>query len=111
MAGTSLDRSPSIDSLFDVLSDRRRRAVVRCLMTRADRAADVETLDARLCRDASAVPGSFEAPLRHVHLPKLADVGLVAYDETDGTVRYREHPAVESLLETASESGPNAAER
>jgi DNA-binding transcriptional ArsR family regulator len=96
------ERSPSIDSLFDALSDRRRRVVVRYLIDRTDRTAHVETLAAELCRAASADPGAFEATLRHVHLPKLADVGLVAYDESDGTVRYRDHPAVESLLETAA---------
>lgn len=96
------ERPASVDSLFDALSDRRRRSVVRCLMRRTDRAVDLETLDARLCRDASADPGDFEVPLRHVHLPKLDDVGIVAYDEDDGTVRYREQPAVESLLIAAS---------
>jgi len=105
------DRAPSVDSLFDALSDRRRRAVVRYLIDRTDRTARVETLDAELCHEASADPGSFEATLRHVHLPRLADVGVVTYDEADGTVRYRERPAVESLLETAApaERPPRAA--
>lgn len=107
MAGEPPDheRRVPVDSLFDALSDHRRRAVMRCLMRRTDRPVDVETLDVRLCRDAGVDPGEFEASLRHVHLPKLADVGIVAYDDADGTVRYRTNPAVESLLITASAAG------
>jgi len=37
--------------------------------------------------------------LRHSHLPKLEDAGLVEYDSRSETVRYWSQPSLEELLE------------
>lgn len=41
--------------------------------------------------------------LRHNHLPKLADAGVVDYDRQGATVRYRPREAVEELLAFVAE--------
>ncbi|UPV99010.1 hypothetical protein M0R88_10780 [Halorussus gelatinilyticus] len=45
---------------------------------------------------------SVRIDLAHVHLPKLDDAGLVAYDHDSGRVRYRGDPTVEQLLDAAA---------
>lgn len=86
----SLDDAP-----VDVLTDRRRRRVLACLRERdapmalADLARDV----AARASNASPADVSVDRARRvridlyHVHLPKLADAGLVAFDADERTVR------------------------
>lgn len=83
-----------VDGLFDVLSHSRRRFVVAYLDQRsaptavADLAADL----ARWERDRPEPRGSDDgvAPrylaLYHVHLPRMAEAGMVEYDRESETL-------------------------
>jgi predicted transcriptional regulator len=87
-----------VDELFDVLTDVRRRHVLSVLSGRQS-AMDVESLsDAVAAREYDADPSvlsestihEVHVTLHHVHLPKLADSGLIEYDRDDRTVETTE---------------------
>jgi DNA-binding transcriptional ArsR family regulator len=88
-----------LDAVFDALSSQRRRAVVHCLASRSG-AAPVDALAERIAaweRDERVA-----ASLRHSHLPKLAALGLVDYDERSETARFEGHAAAEEWLDHAA---------
>jgi hypothetical protein len=89
-------RSLETDTLFSILSRERRRYALYCLqryrnpMTLADLADEV----ARLEYDEESVAEisgedikSIYLNLYHSHIPKMADAGVVEYDQTDDMVR------------------------
>ncbi|WP_433625635.1 DUF7344 domain-containing protein [Halomicrococcus sp. NG-SE-24] len=83
---------PSPDTLFDVLSNPYRRYALAQL-ARHGGELRVDELVERLVdweaeRGAPADPDRrrVASMLYHVHLPKLADVGLVEYDQEEATV-------------------------
>ncbi|WP_162224554.1 DUF7344 domain-containing protein [Halorussus amylolyticus] len=69
----------SLDSVFDVLATERRRNVLYALYESAGRVALSDLAD-----EVASVEGAdFErvaTSLHHVHLPRLAEVGVVEYD-------------------------------
>ncbi|USZ68675.1 hypothetical protein NGM10_02785 [Halorussus salilacus] len=87
-----------VSAAFDLLSNARRRGVLYAV-GRDGRAA-VDDLAERIAawqRDGGSVeetggPSADEVrtSLVHVHLPKLADAGVVAYDRSTGIVRLTE---------------------
>lgn len=88
------------DSVIDCLAAERRRIVLAVLegrtepMARADLAREVAR------RESTGEPSDDEVKtvlvsLHHVHLPKLANAGLVEYNGTDEPVSYRGHPELE----------------
>jgi len=101
-------RTPSFDSLFDLLSERRRRYALYVLVGTDDGLADVETLadevamwEAR-ANDATVTDSlrtTVAEELRTVHLPRLADADVVEYDARSDVVRYWRQPTLEEYLE------------
>ena len=98
IAGDATSRIASeldVDVPVDLLSDRRRRHALECLRDRdaplalADLARDVAA------RESNASPGDvsddraqgIRIDLYHVHLPKLDEAGLVAFDASERSVR------------------------
>lgn len=96
----------SIDVLFDVLSDKRRQCVLKSLMAHdremafPDLAEDVASLEndpprtevpERVGRHRSEVSRDrtrrITTSLHHVHVPKMAEAGVVEYDSERNTVR------------------------
>lgn len=78
----------SVDGLFDLLADERRRYALSCLwehdgaMTMSDLAEDVaalETEESRTAIEAEMVQ-TVATSLYHSHVPKLAAAGVVEYD-------------------------------
>ncbi|MFU8869272.1 hypothetical protein [Natronococcus sp.] len=103
--------APSLDLIFDLLSNRRRRYVLYCLSERADGVAAVDELvDAVVRLETEVGEGGREleehrktvrTELRHSHLPKLDDTSLLEHDQRSDTVRYWNQPSLEEWLEHA----------
>lgn len=96
------DRIDSIEidsaELVTLLDDELRRRVLRHLDPE-DGTVALSALAERLADD-EAVRDQIALRLHHVHLPKLADYGLVSYDSTVNVVSANSIPAwVESHLE------------
>lgn len=82
----------SLDELYDVLSNGRRRFVLRYLRDRTDPVPSGRLAALLASRERSGADGDeadvrrVEVSLRHVHLPRLDDAGLVVYDHERGVV-------------------------
>lgn len=87
-AADAVSRSPStIDTVYAVLADEHRRAALDVLCSREDPVDVGELARAVLARaedDSDAVREAGRHSLRvsmyHVHVPKLAEAGLVSFD-------------------------------
>lgn len=94
--------SRSLDALFSALSKARRRTVLDVLshqyqeiktetLAREVAADERKTIERNLpVEDVDQVLDT----LRHVHLPKLAEAGLIDYDADEQLVAYEGHPAL-----------------
>ena len=106
----------AVDSVLDALSNHRRRTVVRELLAHPADAVDVETLGAIVAESETNAVGNggakrqnVAASLVHVHLPKLADARIVAYDHDAGTVQRRENALAEDILAVLDEESESDA--
>ncbi|RQG91217.1 hypothetical protein EA462_04295 [Natrarchaeobius halalkaliphilus] len=107
------EMTPSLDLVFDLLSNRRRRYALYCLYDQPDDAATIEdvteTVVSLETRDTGPEPRSeideqkrqIRTELQHVHLPKLENAGVLEHDQRSGTVRYWTQPTLEEWLEHA----------
>ena len=102
------DGEVSVDGLFRMLADERRRRVLRYLLERP-RTTLEELSDVVLGWQASAggvvgpdVRENVVVSLHHSHLPLLEEAGLVEYDRETGAVRLPSHP--EHVRETIRRS-------
>ncbi|QZP38417.1 DUF7344 domain-containing protein [Halobaculum magnesiiphilum] len=124
-------RGETTDDVFALIEDRRRRTVLRYLRNRtgtgditvgrlAAAVASVEAVEGErggteaTDREGSvdpAVVDQVSVTLRHVHLPKLADRGVIDYDPDAGTVRFEgfEPGTLESLKRIERVAGELAA--
>lgn len=93
------------DRLLQALADSRRRDVLS-LLKKHDEPTDTETIARNLIandRDDGPSTVSEDAvqellvDLRHQHLPRLAEAGVIRYDRDQGTVVLKEHPLLSSL--------------
>lgn len=95
--------STTISEVVAAVAHRRRRDVLRILGENerisdhalASAVAEIESERGKAHADAETVA----IALYHTHLPKLADAGLIEYDETSGSIRRTEHPAWRGGLE------------
>jgi hypothetical protein len=93
-----------------LLSDQRRRKLLRYLNDQGDRAVAIDELVAVLTDvdpqewgDHPEAGRRERIELVHRHLPKLVESGSVEYDPRTATVRYRSDENLEALLEFISE--------
>ena len=105
--------APELDTVFEVLSERRRRYALYVLHRSEDGAMTIDRLAERVAemeredRPAADANGSDERSeriaeeLRRRHLATLIDAGIVEYDERSETVCYHRRPALEEWLEHA----------
>lgn len=98
--------TPWLDTVFWLLSHRRRRFALYCLHGNEtgvtefdDLAAYVTALEGDDGRTAHHT--AVRAELHEVHLPQLSGTDLVEYDERSGTIRYWERPSLTEWLEHA----------
>jgi DNA-binding transcriptional ArsR family regulator len=93
----------SLDMVFTILADRRRRILLRLLGTAET--CGVETLVDQIVEreyaldDVAPDREKLRRTLTETHLPMLAEHGLLEVDERSGGVRYYGHPVVEEYLE------------
>ena len=100
----------AVDAVLDALANHRRRGVVRELLAHPGDTVEIETLGALVAERETSVAGTDGASRRsvvvsllHVHLPKLADARIVAYDRDAGTVQYVENALAEDILDVVAE--------
>ncbi len=102
-------KTPMIDDVFAALSDWRRRAVCRYLVTCDDTGVDLDTLATAVARraqasgvaDSEATAEAVEQALVETHLPELDRIGLLDFDERSRAVHYWGHATVEKWAEHA----------
>ncbi|QRV14468.1 DUF7344 domain-containing protein [Haloterrigena salifodinae] len=115
--------TPSLDLIFELLSNRRRRYTLYHLYDQPDGVATMDELtdavvthqylesnadretDDRTDADADgALEGrrqQVRMDLQHTHLPKLEDAGVLEHDHRSEMVRYWNQPSLEEWLEHA----------
>ncbi|MDQ2049661.1 hypothetical protein RBH26_04110 [Natronolimnohabitans sp. A-GB9] len=112
--------TPSLDLIFDLLSNRHRRHALYYLYDQPDGVATIDELaDAIIARQStdSTTDGTtgdadsasspevrrqrIRTELQHTHLPKLEDAGVLDHDPRSKTVRYWSQPSLEEWLEHA----------
>ena len=117
--------TPSLDLIFELLSNRRRRYALYHLHDQPDGVATMDELtDAVVTHqylesnvdretDGRTDAGPDDDPdlesrrqqvrmdLQHTHLPKLEDAGVLEHDHRSEMVRYWNQPSLEEWLEHA----------
>lgn len=102
-------QTAQLDTVFSILSDRRRRYLLYFLFEMSGRTAEfsqlVETI--RYCEagnsEVAEVPEEDDVvvDLHHNQFPRLEEAGIIEYGLRHGTVRYEESPVIEEWLEHA----------
>lgn len=107
---TATGSSLSLDTVFELLANRRRRFVLYSLCDATDGMVelpalveDVATLEAALGEQPLTRHRYLEVgtDLYEWHLPVLTDVGVIDCDARHGTIRYWSRPELESWLRRA----------
>lgn len=111
-----------LDTVFQLLSNQRRRYALYCLNRFPGSAIEIDTLvqhisgmetdsqpeltelgadtdDAEPYRDT--YHHKLAVDLLHKHLPKLETAGVIDYDTRSGMIRYWVHPSLQEWLEHA----------
>jgi hypothetical protein len=107
-AATASGSSLSLDTVFELLANRRRRFALYSLTDAADGMVDlaaliedVATLEAAQVERAITRHRYLDVgtDLYEWHLPVLTDVGLIECDVRHGTIRYWQHPHLETWVD------------
>lgn len=104
-----MDHDPPTDEVLLALADPQRRIVLRALVDEFPSEVSVDALEEVVARELEGQPPSLRSTstiaiqLRHVHLPRLDEVGLCTYDADRECVAYRGDEFVETLLEYIEE--------
>lgn len=98
--------SLSLDAILSVLAHHRRRDLLQYLIDSPDQTASIEACVGNLVKREAERTGErpshdhVEASLYHLHLPKMADAGILDYDPRSREFRYWSHDRLESLLDS-----------
>ena len=88
----------SLNAMFDELSHGTRRQILRALVHHDPRTEAEFTVED--CGIDGRSTASINAGLHHIHLPKLADAGVIDWDpQTESIARGPRFGEIESLLE------------
>ncbi|WP_435159064.1 DUF7344 domain-containing protein [Haladaptatus sp. DFWS20] len=98
------DRSTTkgqISQLYELLADHQRRALLQCL-SNTESSLSTSTLVTELTQGSDLDPAeretNTEIAVHHIHLPKLADAGIIEYDQSAQQAAYSATPQVDTLL-------------
>lgn len=100
----------SLESIYETLQNRRRRLVLHYLRDAPDGVAQVGAVKERVheweaggSRTAGidSDDGALVTALHHVHLPMLAERGIIDFDWRTKTIRYRPDDTLEAHLDLA----------
>ncbi|ODR79339.1 hypothetical protein BG842_09500 [Haladaptatus sp. W1] len=87
--------------LYKLLADHRRRVLLQSLRDTAD-PMPISALVTELTQSAGREPSErdveTEIAVHHIHLPKLADAGVIEYNQSDQQAAYSAPPQVDALL-------------
>ncbi|SDN20144.1 hypothetical protein SAMN04487949_3647 [Halogranum gelatinilyticum] len=99
----------SLDACLRLVADRHRRWIIHHLRHEATGTTTVDELVEQFHSsdfDSKNVPlqdrDAFAIQLHHIHLPKLAEHGVVEFEHRSGAVRYHPDEQVESVLDSLS---------
>lgn len=99
------DSRLSVDATLELLAHRHRRALLSYFVDSDEDAASVDEIVSRIIEVETAASGrrpghnQVENALHHIHLPKLADAGIVEHDSRSQSIRYRGEDHLETWLE------------
>ncbi|WP_049971394.1 DUF7344 domain-containing protein [Haladaptatus cibarius] len=96
----------SSETIARVLQNQRRETICRVLSNGSNVTTLDELVDTLVELEANASEAEIEPnresmsiQLHHVHLPLLEDIGLIAYENRCGTVRYWGHSKIDGLFD------------
>lgn len=104
---------PSLDVVFDLLANQRRRYALACLETYsgavalADLAEDVagrENEESRTVIPKEEIQ-TVRTSLSHIHIPKLVDAGVVEHDQHRNQVKTLETPDLVDQVQSFATAG------
>lgn len=88
----------------------RRRQVLRVLIENGDSGIDLDQLISALLEQEQAEdgpqasdPAQLALTLHHLHLPKLAQAGIIEYDARSHAIRYHPDERIESITHSIKE--------
>lgn len=103
----NVEFDPALDDHYQLIADCNRRAILYLLDRSNPRKYSVSTLAATIAQldpqGRSATPSEIEIELRHKHLPQLADMGVIEYDDRNDEFVYTGQELTERVLEPAAE--------
>jgi hypothetical protein len=90
-----------ISQLYKLLVDHQRRVLLQCLRN-TEASLSVSGLVTELTQGDDREPTErdveAEIAVHHIHLPKLADAGVIEYDQSAQQAAYIAPPQVDALL-------------
>ncbi len=102
----STTNGDSLSTCLALVADRRRRRLLEHLRHNGNSEVQIDGPVDRLYHAGSAAADDRQVSrdelaiqLHHSHLPKVADHGVVEYDQERGTVGYRSDEQIESVLD------------
>jgi len=95
------DDEDEVDSVFELLANRRRRVVIEVLRASPRGTLEVPTLVDAVATTGDVASDGVASSLYHRDLPKLAAAGVISYDEENDVVEYDTNPLVERCLDVA----------
>ncbi|MGM0718349.1 MAG: DUF7344 domain-containing protein [Halobacteriota archaeon] len=96
-----------LDDIFDLLRNQRRRGVLRYLRDETDGTATLDELaehiaakenDIEISQLTSSQRKRVYIGLYQCHLPKMDELGIIAYDQNRGTIELRDISQLEPFL-------------
>ncbi|WP_227380689.1 DUF7344 domain-containing protein [Haladaptatus halobius] len=98
------DHSLAPGILYTIFAKEHRREVLSYLQKKDSDVAELGELADHVHEEVEEVtsPSHARLSLTHTHVPKLADHGVVDYDQHSETVRYRDGTRLEALLTVVS---------